>query len=291
VSVLLVAFALLAAVCNAGSSVLQRKAALSTATDGDGDADVGQVMANQARRPAWYGGIGALIVGFLLQAAALSQGPLAVVEPILVVELPFTLLAGWVVFGARLGGREWFGVAVMTVGVGAALAAADPGHGDPQASGLAWAIALSAAGGVLAGATVVGLRLGGAGRSALLGAVAGAMFGCTATLIASASTTASRHFVAAFTTWQLYTMAGVGIVAVVILQQAFQAGALAAAQPGVTISDPVVSVVLGVFLFQEHLRLGLFIIPEVLGIVGVCAGAILLSRSSLLTTDDRRRKS
>jgi hypothetical protein len=84
-------------------------------------------------------------------------------------------------------------------------------------------------------------------------------------------------------------LAGTGLIAVVILQQAFHAGELAAAQPGLTISDPVVSVLLGVFLFNERLRLGPFIIPELVGVAGACAGAIILSRSPQLTDDYTRR--
>ena len=43
------------------------------------------------------GGVLAITVGFLLQAIALGNGQLPVVEPILVLELPATLiLAGWV---------------------------------------------------------------------------------------------------------------------------------------------------------------------------------------------------
>lgn len=44
------------------------------------------------REPVWFGGILALIAGFLLQATALSGGELAVVEPVLVLELPATLI-------------------------------------------------------------------------------------------------------------------------------------------------------------------------------------------------------
>ena len=44
------------------------------------------------RRPVWLGGIAAMIGGVVLQALALHGGAIAFVEPILVLELPATLL-------------------------------------------------------------------------------------------------------------------------------------------------------------------------------------------------------
>ncbi|HEV7452855.1 MAG TPA: hypothetical protein VGO16_16010 [Pseudonocardiaceae bacterium] len=132
--------AVLAALGNATASVLQRKA--------NRDEPVGQAAGlalfwHLVHHPAWLGGVAALVVAFLLQAAALATGPIVVVQPILVLELPFTLILASMVFRSRLHAREWtarraaylglatgigFGlVAALVAGVGAAYGAAGIG--------------------------------------------------------------------------------------------------------------------------------------------------------------------
>lgn len=263
--VLVLVFAVLAAGSNALSSVLQRKAALTAPDDEHGTG----LIANQLRRPAWYAGIAGLTLGFLLQAAALSQGPLAVVEPVLVIELPFSLFAASLVFRVRLGRPEWAAVSLIALGLVAALAAADPRGGQPKASGLDWVLTLVAVGGALGVLTLVGLRSSGPRRAALLAVVAGSAFGLTATLIAAVTALATHRFTSIFFSWQLYAMIVTGILALLVLQQAFQAGTLASAQPGVTVADPIVSVVLGV--------------------TAICCGVIWLSGSALISGEADRQ--
>ena len=85
-------------------------------------------------QPVWFGGI---LAGFLLQATALGMGQLTVVEPILVLELPATLILGSRVFGTRLGRREWAVTAAMTAGLAWPAVQGRPSHHDgsrPQRS-------------------------------------------------------------------------------------------------------------------------------------------------------------
>jgi hypothetical protein len=49
--------------------------------------------------PVWFAGILAITVGFLLQAAALGNGQLATVEPVLVLELSATMIVASRSFG------------------------------------------------------------------------------------------------------------------------------------------------------------------------------------------------
>ena len=57
-----------------------------------------------------------------------------------------------------------------------------------------------------------------------------------------------------FTTWSPYVLVGVGAASMLLSTHAFQAGPLAASQPGFTIVDPLVASLLGVFIFEEHLQ-------------------------------------
>ncbi|MEV4327486.1 hypothetical protein AB0J37_35055 [Microbispora rosea] len=106
-----VVLALLAAAANAVASVLQRRAARRAPAD---EAFRPGLIWDLVRRPTWLGGIGALIAGFLLQAAALTSGGLALVQPLLVAELPITMLvAGWM-FRVRVTPRTWLAVGALT---------------------------------------------------------------------------------------------------------------------------------------------------------------------------------
>jgi len=104
--VLTYVLAVLAACANALSSVLQRKA--NKRVPQSENMSLRQ-MRDLLRQPVWFGGIAAITAGFLLQASALGTGQLSVVEPVLVLELPFTLILASRVFpsgsGRAGGGR------------------------------------------------------------------------------------------------------------------------------------------------------------------------------------------
>lgn len=273
-------FAVLAAAVNALSSVLQRKATL--AAPADHDRGLG-LIASQLHQKAFFAGMVGLIVGFLLQAAALSTGQLSVVQPILVVELPFTLFIAGTVFRVRVGPREWLAAACMSGGLALALAMAAPSGGERTPTGTTWALIAGASLGALMATGVAGWRSPGPQRAALLGVTAGGLFGLTATFMAAVTVAAQQGPASLFAAWQLYAMLAVGVAAVYVLQNAFQAGSLAIAQPGVTLTDPVLAVTLGVVLFGEHLRLGWRVAPELLGLVGIGVGMVLLAQSPLVT--------
>ncbi len=157
-------FATLAAAANAASSVLQRKAHRDHPVAGSLSWQVLVVL----RTPVWLLGFLAVIVGFVLQAAALSFGALSVVEPILVIELPLTLLIAGAVFRQRLHGRDWAAALAMTAGVAILLYALSPTVGETAAvTGVGWWIGLPANAALIA-LLVAGSRGGSPRRAAAL---------------------------------------------------------------------------------------------------------------------------
>ena len=276
-------FAVLAASANALSSVLQRKGALS---EPDEESRGLKVVLDQLHHKAWFGGFAMLIAGFLLQAAALSVGSLAVVQPVLAAELPLTLLIASRVFHRGLGRREWLAVLAMAAGLAALLGAASPTQGRSDASGLAWALGSGAVVLVLAITAGTGWSVHGQMRAGFLGATSGGLFGLTAAFMATATQRAQNGPGALFSAWQLYAMALAGMGALVVLQQAYAAGMLTVAQPGVTIADPIVAVGLGVGIFGEQVRLGWLLPLEIVAVLAIGFGAVELSRSPLTTGAD-----
>lgn len=129
-------------------------------------------------------------------------------------------------------------------------------------------------------------RAGGAYRAALLGTAAGCVFGLTAALMKGMTTTFSGGLGHLFTSWQIYGMVAAGVFGMFLVQSAMNAGKLLAAQPGLTLADPVLSVLWGVLAFHERIRGGWFVVPEVLCVAVMVAAVVMLARSPLLTDDD-----
>src|SRR4051812_13088303 len=121
--------AVAASVCTATASLCQRKGAKDDQTAGF-DA---RLLARLARRPAWLGGIAAMIGGFAFQITALRYGDLSQVQPILAAELLFVF--GWLALaGARRGGgRGPLGPGGLSPRVGGLLPAGPPARGGAAA--------------------------------------------------------------------------------------------------------------------------------------------------------------
>lgn len=81
--------------------------------------------------------------------------------------------------------------------------------------------------------------------------------------------------------WQLYGTAVAGVGALFLLQNALQAGTLVAVQPMLTLGDALISILYGVTLFGETLRVGWWLLPELAALALVAFGCVELARSPL----------
>jgi len=290
--------AVLAACANATSSVLQRKAGRRVP---QGENLSPRLIWSLLHEPTWFGGIAAVTVGFLLQATALGSGQLSVVEPILVLELPAALLLATRVFHSRLHRREWGSAAAMAAGLAAMLYALSPSGGRPE--GVRWYTWVAGIGVNLAfvAAMVAWGRRGPAGagprsgqssalQAAVLAVGAGAAFGLTAALMKGMTSAYSRGMIALLSSWQLYGMVATGIAGMFLVQSALNAGRLVAAQPGLTLTDPIVSILWGVLIFREQVRTGWFLVLTVAGGLVLVGGVLVLGGSPLLSGESGRKE-
>jgi hypothetical protein len=125
----------------------------------------------------------------------------------------------------------------------------------------------------------------GAHQAAVLGVAAGATFGLTAALMKGMTSTFSYGLGALLVGWQLYGMIESGVLGMFLLQSAMNAGRLIAAQPALTLTDPIVSILWGTLVFHEAVRGGWFILPTVVSGLVVAAAVIALARSPLLARE------
>ncbi|MET8223298.1 DMT family transporter [Streptomyces sp. NPDC005301] len=268
-------FAVLGAASNAAGTAFQRKAA-STVARGGGL----RLILELARRPAWVIGIAGVIGAALFQALALVNGPLALVQPLFILELPFALLIAIPLLHRRLPGAGWWAVAGVVAGLALLLVAADPSGARSHASMARWIPALVVCLGAVAVAVVVA-RPGRPPlfRAAVLGSASAVSNALTAALLKSATgTLADDGFGAFLGEWQTYGFALTGVTAILLLENALQAGPLAASQPALTIGDAVVSLVLGIALFDESVRTGWWLLPEAIGAALILWGVLRLTR-------------
>ncbi len=282
--VLCVLFALLGAASNASGTVLQRKAALVVPPQ---HALRPRLLLDMMRQPVWLLGIVGVAGAALFQALALVTGPLSLAQPVFVLELPFALLISLPVLHGVLPRSGWTAVGAMVAGLALALAAAVPGGGSTQAGMDRWIPACAACAGTVGLAVgLAGRRPSGAARAALLGGAAAVANALTAALMKSAANTFSDDGVTAFlTAWQTYGFALCGIMAVFLLENALQAGPIAATQPALTLGDATISLALGITVFSEHIRTGWWLLPELAGVALITYGTVHLSRAVPLVRD------
>jgi drug/metabolite transporter (DMT)-like permease len=280
--------AVAASLCTATSSVCQRKGARSSPVAGF---DL-RLVFRLAREPVWLLGIASMILGFVFQLTALRYGDLALIQPILAAELLFVFgylaLAG----SRRVKLRDWLAAAAMSAGIGVFLCVASPSGGRTHAPGSWWLLAgLTTVGVVLlalAAAFGPGNHPGTSRRAAVLGCATGIAWGFMAAVIKELSSHLGDDLGAIFSTWSIYVLIAAGAATVLLASHALAAGPLAASQPGFTILDPLAASLLGVFLFGEHIRTGVLDLgAEALALTLVIVGAAALSRSCLITSENR----
>jgi drug/metabolite transporter (DMT)-like permease len=281
--------ALAASVCTATASVCQRLGARSSQTNGLDP----WLIFRLARRPIWLAGIASMILGFVFQLTALHYGPLALVQPILSLELLF-VFGYMAVLGSRgVKRRDWMAAAAMSAGLGLFLFAASPSGGRDHAPAFLWLLAGLATLGVVvfALATAFGLRhrttTSGSHRAAILGAATGVAWGFVAAIIKEFSSHLDDGAAAIFSNWSVYALIVAGAGSLLLASHALAAGPLAASQPGFTILDPLAASLLGLFLFGEHFEAGAGDLAfEALALALLVAGVTALSHSHLIVGEE-----
>ena len=280
-----VVLVLLATIANAMALVLQRKAAQDSARSRGISAGT---LRDMVQRPAWLVGTSIFCVAVGLQAVALSLGSIALVQPVLVMELPFTLLLGWFVLGGALRRREWIAVGIMSVGLVVLLVSLQPSGGDALGAGaVTWILGTIVTLGLLGGASAIAERSLPVARAAWYGIAAGIGSGFVAVIVkAMSEALAIGGISGVLTTWQSYLLLPVAPAAFLTLQYALRAGRLLASQPGLILGNPLLSSTWGIWLLGEEVNGGAALLGGFFGAGLMTVGVFLLSRSPLLAAQE-----
>lgn len=245
---------------------------------------LGQFIRATVSHRLWLGGIACDVLGLTLQILALHLGALSVVQPLLLTSLIFALVIRGHFEHRRISGRQWIWALILTLSLGCflVLAAAPSTAVEESADRIPAVIAGTLGLLLVAVCLVLGRRLRNGGwTAAILGTAVGVIYAATAALIKTVTAIGARNPLDLPTSWQLYTVIAVGALGLVLSQLTFQAGPLTASLPATATVDPLLSIVIGVAVFDERIREGiannLTLVP-LLALLGIAV--VQLIRSS-----------
>jgi hypothetical protein len=276
-----VAYALLAALCNALNVTTQHAASISSPKKAAG----WRLVVYLFRDPLWLFGWIALAGAFIFQALALSAGQLSVVQPLLVTELVFALVLRRAWLRQAIRPITWWAGAVTCLSLGVFLATSEPKGGNPFPDGHVWVSACVTTVGVAAALTLLGMRGPPARRAALLGAATAILWALVATFIKTTMETLSQFGVAGmFTRWPVYALAAAGLTAELLQQATLHVGPLSMSQPFLVVVDPIASIGLSIWVFDEYFtENGLRLTLGAAGFAVMCAAVAVLTRTAPAT--------
>jgi hypothetical protein len=271
-------YALLAALCNALNVIAQHLGSITSAEKSKG----WRFLVTLLRSPMWLAGWGALAGGFVFQALALHVGQLSVVQPLLVTELVFALALRRVWLHQSIRGVTWWAAALTCVCLSVFLAMSEPQGGTPYPDSRAWATGAWGTVGVAVVLALLGMRGTVVRRTALLASAAAVMWALVATLVKTMTDTLTEFGVGGmFAHWPVYALAAAGLGAEVLHQTTLRVGPLSVSQPLLVVVNPIVSIALSVWIFQEYFT------PDVarlavaaVAFAAMCCSAAVLTRTA-----------
>jgi drug/metabolite transporter (DMT)-like permease len=284
--ILTVAFTLAAALSSAVNLMTQHSASVGAPKRDKG----WRLVAYLFRQPRWLLGWVAAAGAFAFQAVALHYGQLSVVQPVLVTELVFVLVLRRLWIRQNVVRAAWAAALVVCGALAAFLAAAEPtgGHSSPERA--EWLSALLVFGGAIALLAVLGTRGSPTRQTALFAAAAGLTWALTATFIKTATETLTTSGITGMLTrWPVYALVAAVITGTLLNQSALHVGPLSASQPLLAIINPLASIILSIWLFDERFTDSpLRIAIAVLAMAVLAVAVIALSRTAPKDLDPSR---
>ncbi len=277
--------ALAAGGCLAATGLLQQRAASQRPK---GEQLRLQLIIQLAQNRMWLAGIGMALVSYGFQAVALSLGPLALVQPLIVSELIFAIPISVRWRGGTLRRREWVAVLAVLAGLTVGIVSAYPRGGDPLQPISLWAYALGGVAVIVGAAVLLGRFLRGPVRASLFALAGATVLGLQSAIFAATIALLRQGVGQTFTSWEPYALIVASFLGMFLVENAYHAGPLAASMPVMDAALPLVSISIGVALFGEQIRTGaLALTGTALGLVLLMVGIVGLDTSSLVRRQQR----
>lgn len=296
VTLLAVLFAAASALTTALSTAIQHHSA-STVTVAPGSGTAGLIR-GLLRRPAWLFALSLGPVGFTLHALALQNGPIALVQPIVIVGIVVALPLSTLFAGTRTSSRELRAAAATVAALAVFLLASEPRSAHTPATTaantlLGWAVLGCAGAAVAAILTSPAVRRP-AGRAALLGTASGLLFGLMAVLVEvlTGRLDAGASPVSLVFDWLPYAMVAAGVGGLVVNQFAYRTAGLAASMPILNVVNCLTTLAFGYLVLGERVHTDpLPLLASALALAVIVRGLWVLSGDGAgqVSARDRRR--
>jgi len=153
-------------------------------------------------------------------------------------------------------------------------------------SGSTWVLCTGVVILVMVVAVLGGLRSSGPARAGLLGLAAGVADAFMAVLAKAFAGSFDNGVASVFQSWTPYALIVGGVVALLLISTAYQAGYPTVSLPIITVTDPLVGSLIGISVFGEHLLIGGFRSPLILLALAIMTGGLVaLSRDGRLANE------
>jgi len=212
----------------------------------------------------------------------LHNGPLSLVQPILVTELVFVLVLRRVWIHQDVAAAAWVSVLVVCLALAVFLVAAEPSGGNPAPETKQWLSAGLVFGAAIAVLTVLGRAGPPMRRAAVFAAAAALCWALEATFLKAATDTLAAFGVGGMLIrWPVYALIAAGVAGTLLEQAALHVGPLSVSQPILVVINPFASIVLSVWLFGERFSNSpADITVAVVSFAVMAAGIIMLTRTA-----------
>ena len=261
-----------------------------------------QLVASLLTAPAWLTGFALMLTGLACQTVALTIAPVSVVQPLLSSGVALLLVLSQLVLRERLGGTELCCIAAIGAGVVMlALSAAGSGTAGHYANPTTIALVMipSAMAGLAIATRPMRARLG-RHRVPVLGISyglgTGLLYGVAALAIKAMSGILVQHHQllpiaeGILTSPYLYVLAASSVAAMVLFQVGLQACRASIVVPVSTVSSSMYFMIVGTWLFHEHLPSSPGkLVLRLTGIAVTVAVLIALARQDPRRQHDPRR--
>jgi len=175
------------------------------------------------------------------------------------------------------------GIAATVGGLIVFLVVASPRSGTLEPQSGPWIVVFVAALLLTAGLVAAGSRRSGPIRAVTFGAASGTVLAINAALTKTVISRFSQNFAQGLKSWELYALVCLLLLGVLLMQSSFQAGRIDWSLPALTVSNPVLSIVIGATAFHESLSTHLSTVTTlVASLSGAAIGVMVLARSPAL---------
>jgi drug/metabolite transporter (DMT)-like permease len=246
-----------------------------------------ELFARLLRDKTWWVGSIAGGAGFGFQAAALGFGSVLLVQALLVTSLLFALPMSAYFAHRRVSRSQWLWAVLLAASVAVIVTVGNPTEGHSRAGLELWIWVAAIMGPALV-LCVIGAKVwsGRPAAAVLLALVSGSLWGLFAVLTKGVVGRLDHGIEAVLLSPELYAWALVAVAATMWQQSSFRAGSMAASLPTMTVAEPVVGSILGIFVLGETLRpgdAGWFLLIVAFGAMVFATGA--LARGEVTATD------